>query len=71
MVRRKAVILTDRETLAEIAYRKKCAKHKGRNHWLNWERRQMAKAKADAAMKAQAIKVRSSSRTILKFEPIG
>jgi len=35
----------DRERLAEAAHRKKCAKHKGRNHWRNWERRQMALAK--------------------------
>ena len=35
----------DRERLAEAAHRKKCAKHKGRNHWRNWERRKMALAK--------------------------
>lgn len=56
IVRRKSVSLTDRETLAEITHRKKCAKHKGRNHWRNWERRQMAKAKADAAKKTQVSK---------------
>jgi hypothetical protein len=32
----------DRERLAEIAHRKRCAKHRGRNHWRNWERRKMA-----------------------------
>lgn len=36
----------DRERLAEIAHRKRCAKHKGRNHWRNWERRRMAREKA-------------------------
>lgn len=35
----------DRERLAENAHRKRAAKHKGRNHWANWERRQMLAAK--------------------------
>lgn len=35
----------DRERLAEVAHRKRAAKHKGRNHWANWERRQMLAAK--------------------------
>jgi hypothetical protein len=39
----------DRERLAEAAHRKRCAKHKGRNHWANWERRQMAAEKRAAA----------------------
>lgn len=38
----------DRERLAEAALKKKCAKHKGRNHWRNWERRKMAREKAEA-----------------------
>lgn len=37
----------DRERLADAALKKKQAKHKGRNHWRNWERRQMAKIAAD------------------------
>lgn len=49
---------SDRERLAEISHTRKAAKHKGRNHWRNWERRQMAKAKREAAetkvSKAQA-----------------
>jgi hypothetical protein len=32
----------DRERLAQAALAKKAAKHKGRNHWRNWERRKMA-----------------------------
>lgn len=37
----------DRERLAEASHRKRCAKHKGRNHWRNWERRRMAQLKAE------------------------
>lgn len=47
----------DRERLAAVAHRAKCAKHKGRNHWRNWERRKMlAKAKADGLAKVEAKK---------------
>lgn len=48
-VRRREV--NDRERLADAAHRKQCAKHKGRNHWRNWERRKMA---ADASREAKA-----------------
>lgn len=42
----------DRERLADIAHRKKCATHKGRNHWRNWEHRKMlAQKKAERAAK--------------------
>lgn len=51
LVTRKASSLYDRETLAEAAHRKKCAKHKGRNHWRNWERRLMLKEKREAQAK--------------------
>ncbi len=33
---------TDRERVAAAALAKSRAKHKGRNHWRNWERRKMA-----------------------------
>lgn len=47
----------DRERLADIAHRKKRAKHKGRNHWRNWERRKMlAQAKAERGAKLDAKK---------------
>lgn len=38
-----------RERLAAVSHTRKAAKHKGRNHWKNWERRQMARAKREAA----------------------
>lgn len=47
--------VSDRERLASAALAKKRAKHKGRCHWRNWERRQMAlaKKKADEAVNAK------------------
>ena len=48
----------DRERLADASHRKKCAKHKGRNHWRNWERRQMAAEKRAAAEAKTAIRQR-------------
>lgn len=41
---------TDRERLADVAHRKRCASHKGRNHWRNWERRMMAAEKKRLAL---------------------
>lgn len=59
----------DRERLADAAHRKACAKHKGRNHWRNWERRMMAlaaaaerrikAARSDAARKRYGEQVRA------------
>ena len=47
----------DRERLAQSAHLAKCAKHKGLNHWRNWERRKMlAKAKTDGLAKIEAKK---------------
>lgn len=46
----------DRERLAEAAHRKHCAKHKGRNHWRNWERRMMERAQAAEATIKNAMK---------------
>jgi hypothetical protein len=40
----------DRERLAAAALAAKRAKHKGRNHWRNWERRQMAAEKRWASL---------------------
>lgn len=40
----------DRERLAAISHTQKAAKHKGRNHWRNWERRKMAAEKRKAAL---------------------
>jgi hypothetical protein len=42
---------TDRERLAKASHLKKTAKHRGRNHWKNWERRHVAKTKAGLAKK--------------------
>ncbi|HEY9219565.1 MAG TPA: hypothetical protein VIO94_16070 [Phenylobacterium sp.] len=52
----------DRERLAEIAHRKSCAKHKGRNHWRNWERRRMAAEARKAALIAAASRSAKLSR---------
>jgi len=45
-----------RERLAAASLAKKSAKHKGRNHWRNWERRQMAKAARAVGAAKQAAK---------------
>lgn len=45
----------DRERLAEAAHRKRCAKHKGRNHWRNWERRKMLEEKKKKAKIAKGV----------------
>lgn len=46
----------DRERLAAVAHSRAAAKHKGRNHWRNWERRQMAAEKRRAAMEKLTVK---------------
>ena len=45
----------DRERLAENSLRRKAAKHKGRNHWANWERRMMKQATQKSHKIAAAI----------------
>lgn len=55
-------VIDDRERLAEIAHRKRCAKHKGRNHWRNWERRRMALEKKRAAEIAVAKQMAADRR---------
>lgn len=49
-----------RERLAEFSFCRAKAKHKGRNHWRNWERRMMAaakKSKAKAKAEKRAVEV--------------
>lgn len=56
---RRARDLNERERLAEAAHRRACAKHKGRNHWRNWERRRalaVAKKVADAKVELKAVR---------------
>ena len=64
MVTRKPTPINDREALAEVTHRKRCAKHKGRNHWRNWERRLMAKEKREAADKSHQIKMAKINRHV-------
>lgn len=45
----------DRERLAAVKETRERAKHKGRNHWQNWKRRHMAKAKVDAGKALQSV----------------
>jgi hypothetical protein len=52
----------DREHLAAVSHTRKAAKHKGRNHWRNWERRQMTKAKKTEAAKRDLAKQPSLAR---------
>lgn len=49
----------DRERVAAAALARSRAKHKGRNHWRNWERRQMAlEARRNALSTAATKKAR-------------
>ena len=52
----------DRERLAAVAHRNACAKHKGRNHWRNWERRAMISEKKAAAKVKAAVKLAAHHR---------
>lgn len=47
-------ITNDRERLAAASHLKKCAKHRGRNHFHAHQRRKMAKEKAKAMAEKKA-----------------
>jgi hypothetical protein len=54
----------DRERLAMNSLKRKAAKHKGRNHWRNWERRQMAEAKKRASAITNATKLSAAAKIL-------
>lgn len=54
----------DRERLAEFSHRRRCAKHKGRNHWKNWERRQIEAEKRAKALAKVELKVAAHRRHV-------